>query len=70
MKKPRLENWSLKGELSDPDMAPEQGIPVLVGTVYDHPSERHPNGKRIRTTRVLELDTKKKTAKTQSRSNS
>lgn len=51
---PLLKNWSVRGS-NDPYMAPELRVIYFVGEVYDHPLiEKHPDGKIIRTSSVVE----------------
>lgn len=64
-KRPRLENWSLIVDNSNPYLAPEAREHYLKGEVYEHPVERHYDGKGIVTSRVLELE--RDWARTQSR---
>ena len=63
MRNPKLENWYLTVN-SDPYTPPEAASISLVGEVYDHPDERHYDGKPVRTSRVTELDLKNGVAKT------
>lgn len=56
MDKTRLENWSVQG---DRYQAPECAQPCLVGKVYNHPkSDRHPDGKKIRTSFIKKIEGK------------
>jgi hypothetical protein len=62
----RLENWSVEGRIS-PYQAPELMVSYLCGNVYNHPVDRHFDGKRVSTSRLLVLDTKNRRAITNSR---
>ena len=55
---PRLENWSVVPGASDPYMAPELHGICLQGEVYDHPNQRHNDGKIVRTSRVMDVSGK------------
>lgn len=49
----RLENWKCLGANY---AAPEVNALALIGTVYDHPTARHFDGKEIQTSRVMSAD--------------
>jgi hypothetical protein len=61
---PRLENWSVCDSEFNPYQAPECQSKVLRGQIYDDENERWDDGTTIRTSRLVELDTKNKYAQT------
>jgi hypothetical protein len=64
MGNPRIENWSITATTINRYIAPEQKSYMLLGFVYNHPVERHGNGKTIQTSAVQELNLKEGTART------
>lgn len=50
MNKAKLENWYISVKTSDPYKAPEQGVSVLAGNIYNHP--RFEDGKYVTTSPV------------------
>lgn len=63
--KPRLENWKVCLRLH-PYRAAELCKSCLVGEVYNHPDPRHADGKRVETSVLKCLNSKEKTAITES----
>lgn len=47
-----LHDWAVMAGPSNYFEAPELWEPRLVGAVYGHPDPRHPDGKRIQTSRI------------------
>jgi len=65
MKIPILENWSLGTILDDPYLAPELNPSCLYGEVYNHPKKE--DGKRIRTSQLIEFNWENMTVQCKSR---
>lgn len=53
---PRLENWSIGSEFSNPYQAPELQVRKLYGEIYDDEFKRFEDGTRIVSSRLVELD--------------
>lgn len=54
--KPKIENWSIIVDESNPYMAPELRPTRLAGRVYGHPG--HSEGKFVHTSSIQEIDVK------------
>lgn len=52
---PRLENWSIVGDFN-PYQAPECRVRQLNGEIYDDEMGRFEDGRRIISSRIMELD--------------
>lgn len=61
---PRLERWSVICSELNPYQAPECQDKVLHGMVYDDETQRFEDGTPIRTSRLIEINTKNNSAKT------
>lgn len=60
---PRLENWSIVGDL-DPYQAPELQVKYLEGEIFDDELNRFPDGSEITTSKLAKLDFSNMIAKT------
>lgn len=60
----RIENWSIV-EIADPYTAPEARSCALAGEIYGHP--HFPDGKNIRTSRIIGVSKEKEIVKCSSR---
>ena len=53
---PRLENWSVINYDDSPYLAPELRTTMLQGEIYNDENNRFEDGKKITTSRLLELN--------------
>lgn len=58
----KIENWSIQIKIADVYKAPEQGVSIVVGKVYD--DVRACDGAGISTSRIVNLDIKNMTIQT------
>lgn len=61
---PRIENWAVGVDNRNPFVAPELRDKYLHGKIYDDEKERFSDGVVISTSSLVEIDLKKKVAKT------
>ncbi len=61
---PRLENWSIVGNLNHQYQAPDSETSRLEGIIFDDELKRFSDGRGVTTSRLVELDLENKIAQT------